>query len=574
MHGIFFVLLVMSIVFYKERLFADGVYYFFHVVNSGWFHVEHGRIVLGIGQILPVIASQLQIPIQFIAIISSFGHELFYYLLFLFITIKLKNRNLGIAFLLAHLIGQLWLYYTPMYEICYGGALALVFYGLLTSRKIEDDKWKLAMVVCLWFALTSHLENTVVLFYLILFDILERKFIRPLHLPVLMLLFIGVGIEFLTLSSYELSNLKNPFDEDASFLNLLKPDYLWALFKLFLNYYPEILIFNAFSILFLAVKSKWKTLVVFVGANASLLLAINNKANAIDFIRYFESMYYPLVVLCVFTFLFSVYKLLSKQLMLLTGTLLLLCMGLRLVWISSYGIALKERSLQITGLVDQLQLIPDRDKAVINKANIVKSIDLINWALPIEAMVFSSFDGPNESISLITYDQYTYNKKDKGLDSSNFLLREDEIMPLRDLNKKYFSLSKNPYKTVNTAKNTANLDVIGNNLKVQFLSSNLEVTKGDSSYFRVQIENKSELTLPSSLDEKIFLSYHIYDSANDVIVWDGKRTPIQIDVSNEFHQNIIVKSPVKAGAFTIVPDLVVEGKSWMNLKEFSNLNVK
>ena len=223
----------MSVVFYKERLFADGVYYFFHVVNSGWFHIEHGRIVLGIGQILPVIASQFQIPIQFIAIISSFGHELFYYLLFLFITIKLKNRNLGIAFLLAHLIGQLWLYFTPMYEICYGGALALVFYGLLTSPKIKDDKWKLAMVVCLWFALTSHLENTVVLFYLILFDILERKFIRPLHLPVFILLFIGIGIELLTLSSYELSNLENPFDEDASFLNLFKPDYLLALFKYF-----------------------------------------------------------------------------------------------------------------------------------------------------------------------------------------------------------------------------------------------------------------------------------------------------------------------------------------------------
>ena len=147
-------------------------------------------------------------------------------------------------------------------------------------------------------------------------------------------------------------------------------------------------------------------------------------------------------------------------------------------------------------------------------------------------------------------------------------------MRLEDLNEKYFSLSKNPYKNLNTSNNIASLDVIGNNLKVQFLLSNLEGKKGDSSYFRVRIENKSELSLPSSLDEKIFLSYHIYDYASDLIVWDGKRTPIQIDVSNEFNQNIVVKSPDKTGAFKIVPDLVVEGKNWMNLKEFSNLNVK
>lgn len=573
MHGIFFVLMLMSIFFYKERLYADGAYYFFHVVNGGWFHVEHGRIVLGIGQILPVFATIVNLPIQWVAVISSFGHELFYYLLFLFITIKLKNHALAIAFLLAHLVGQLWLYYTPMYEICYGGALALVFYGLLTSTLIKDDKWKIVAVICLWYALTSHLENTVVLFYLILFDVANRKFIKQIHLPVLLILFLGIALELLTLSSYEQANMNSSFHDDATFLNLFNTAYLLKLGILFITYYPEILIFNATSIVFLLVKNRWETLVIFVGANVTLLLAINNKANAIEFIRYFESMYYPLVVLSVFTILFTFYKSLSNRYLVGASALLICSMIIRLVWISEYGFTLKERNLYISGMVDQLQEKSVNDKFVIEKANVTKSNDLINWALPIEAMLYSSFDGPSASISLLTSDQLEYNAKDKLLDSTNFMLRQDEVMFLKDLNEDYFSLSKNIYYKLNSNKNLAALNGISPEVKVYFESESLTMSQGDSSYFTVVIENNSELLLPSSVKEKIYLSYHIYDEDNNAVIWDGERSPLEIDVSSTYYQKVLVKSPKSKGTFTIVPDIVVEGKQWFELNSNSKLVV-
>src|SRR5690606_12422773 len=149
----------MAVLLYKERLFADASYYAFHAINSGFFHVEHGRIVLALSQIIPLIGYYLHLPLQWLLVLSSVGHEVFYYSIFLILIYFIKDLRAALLLILVHLIGQLWLYYSPMLEICYGAALAVLFYSILSNEKYKNDFWLALLLLSQWFVMTSHLEN-------------------------------------------------------------------------------------------------------------------------------------------------------------------------------------------------------------------------------------------------------------------------------------------------------------------------------------------------------------------------------------------------------------------------------
>ena len=186
MHGIFILLMIMSVVLYKERMFADASYYLFHAINSQCFHVEHGRTVLALSQVFPIIGTWLHLPLKVVLVLGSLGHEFFYYGVFLTCLYLLKDKQAALAVIAVHVIGQLSLYWSPMLEICYGAALSLLFYSILQSNKWEDDKWLIFMLVVQWFAMMSHPENFLLIGVGIAYHFLQNGFQNRIH--------IGVGI--------------------------------------------------------------------------------------------------------------------------------------------------------------------------------------------------------------------------------------------------------------------------------------------------------------------------------------------------------------------------------------------
>lgn len=60
----FLFLAVLAIIFYAERMFADASYYLLHVINRGWFYIEHGRLVLTLSEILPLLGVHAGIPMK------------------------------------------------------------------------------------------------------------------------------------------------------------------------------------------------------------------------------------------------------------------------------------------------------------------------------------------------------------------------------------------------------------------------------------------------------------------------------------------------------------------------------
>jgi len=576
-HLLFAFLFFLSIILYKERLFADASYYFFHTINQGWFQIEHGRIVLGISQFFTLIAYYLGFSLQWLTVLFSFSHELFYYTLFVLCYYRLKDHAAAIGILLTHLIGQLWLYYSPMLEICYGAALVFLVYSILKSGRYQNDLWFMLLLIAQWFAMTSHPENFLLIAFVFVYDCLKRGWQQRVHLSFLSLFLIAVLLEGLTLSSYELQNIQRPVNEGASMLNLLSIDYLSDLSALFFEYYPDLMLLLFLLLPLLILKRSFKLIFILLSSILLLIAAVNHSALAIEFERYYESMYNPLVFLVVFTWVYEFYtlKLNSRSLFLTLSLFAFLLASIRIAWIYDFGSPLRQNLNQMERLSDYAQSRKG-DKFVIRKENFVKTYSRPTWAFPIEQLILSAIDGKENTVSLITDADRDYNNNSNYLNDSSFVFRRFELKPHGFLNPRFFQLRKGPYQPLNT---TLALD------SIQDLKSQLQLKlpkeddtpiycSGDTLWQLIDIQNQATSPLPSALESNVFLSYHWYSEDGEKIVWDGLRSPLEVDVIDRFQQEFRLAVPEEKGVYYLVPDLLVEGEMWFGLNQKYLLEVR
>lgn len=564
LHAIFLLLMLMAIVLYKERLFADASYYFFHAVNGGWFHIEHGRTVLGISQILPILGYYLGMPLKILTLLSSLGHELFYYTIFLLLIYRIKDKAGAITVLMIHLIGQLWLYYSPMLEICYGAALVVLFYSILRTKKYEDDKWMIIMLISQWLAMTSHPENFLLIFFVMAYDFLERGWRQRVHLSSIVLFGIAILVEVLTFSSYELGKVGD-VNRQASASNLLDVSYLKGLANLFVGYYPELIVFLIISATLMLFRKKFLKLTLLFGAVFFLLVIVNHSAMANEFTRYYESMYNPLVLLIVFVFMYEIYASSSKKVQLMLAFGLIGIASFRIVWIWDYGEPLRKRMNQMERIVDYAQGL-DATKFIIDKQNFQKEYSHVAWSLPIETLIISAIDGKEASLSIATKKDYRYHGNNRKLSDSSYIFRRFELEDYSFLNDRFFELNQEAYQMLNTSVDSSNF----NKKDLVMIKLNqvdeLSFEKGDTVLQEVLINNRSEkLTLPSAKEAEFFIACHWYNADGSVYQWDGLRNTVELDIAADksFIQDIKLAVPKEEGEYYIQPDLVIEGKMWL-----------
>jgi len=566
MHGVFFILMLLSVFLYKERLFADGAYYFFHLVNEGWFHIEADRITIALSQIFPLGAYYFGFPLKYLTVISSLGHELFFYGLFLLLLYKFKDKAAAICLLLIHLIGQLWLFYLPFNEISYGGALAIVFYALLRSNRWKDDKWLIIMLLVEWFVLFSHPENLYLIPVLLVLDYLNRGLIKSIHFPTLVVFLIGLLAKALNFSSYDQQKLGNSLE--GSEVVESGENYTTEVFGVYQEFYPELILFFGSTIVFLLFKKQWNKL-AYVITSVGILLLLINKIEATDtYYWYVEVVNTPVVFLVLLFFVFEVWERLPKVSKQLTTYLLLAICMCRVVWIWTYGEPLQQRTAQMERLVDYTQFLGD-SKYKINSWNYEKEYSEITWANPIEALLFSAIDGKEKTVSIVTEEDFNYKENPRKLKDTSFLFRKFNVEPHEFLNPSFFQLKAELYHSLNNTGFTQEYKEMAKEISIKPISTKVMLlNSSDTFYLPVKISNRSQAFLPSSIDEQLFISYHwIKEGVEKVHQWDGMRTPLEVDVHGEYHQDIKLGTPAEKGTYFLQPDLVLEGRDWFGLVE-------
>lgn len=562
MHGIFIALMIMSIVLYKERMFADASYYLFHAINNQWFHVEHGRTVLALSQIFPILGTWLHLPLKLVLVLGSLGHEFFYYGVFLTCLYLLKDKRAALAVIAVHVIGQLSLYWSPMLEICYGAALSVLFYSILQSSKWKDDKWLIFMLVVQWIAMMSHPENFLLIGVAIAYHFLQNGFQKRIHLGVAIFTIVGFIVEVLTFSDYEKGHSQLVgAEQKATALNLLDGDYLQDVMAVFTSYFFDLIVLLVIALVYMAIRKRWKEMLLFIGSILVLIVIVNQAQTADEYSRYNESMYNPLVFLVVFLFVYEVVGFANKLLRSAAITLLLIISVFRVGWIYQHGEPLRVRTAQLERLVDYTQTL-EGSKYSIDSRNIYYA----TWANPIESLFYSALDGKEETVSLVTSSDLEFEKNLKKLKPELFIFRRFELEELNFLNQQYFQLDTGNYIRLNTATFEKSLEAYAKNIQIELLEQE-SLKQNDSTRFLVKIINNNAEPLPSNVDEQLFISYHWFDEVGGQKVWDGKRTKLEVDVHESYVQTMTVILPEHEGNFVFVPDLLIEGKQWFNLTE-------
>lgn len=563
----------MAIIMYKERLFADASYYFFHTINSGWFHVEHGRVVLGISQLLPLLGYYLGMPLKILMLLSSIGHELFYYVIFLVCYYKLKDHATAIAMLLIHLIGQLWLYYSPMLEICYGAALATFLYAILKSGKYKDDKWLILLLLTQWFAMTSHPENFVLVGLVIAYDMINRGFEKRIHILTIAFSILGFILEILSFSEYESGHVNFIGEgKKATAANLFQADYANELLTMFSEFYPELIAMFCLAAVVSWYRNRNLSLLLLISTVAALLLLVNQLHFANVFSRYYESTYNPLVGIIAFLFVQEMFLIPQKWVKTLVASAAVLIALGRAIWIWDFGADLRQRSAQLDRIVDHAQWV-GKSKYLINTGNYHRPYSSYTWANPIESLLYSAIDGKENTVTIAEENEINYEKNYLALNDSNYMFRRFEIEPHAFLNSRFFELDKEPYQKLNQAFTNENLEKLKNGISISPIVSPLVFEAGDTSLIRMHITNESGVVLRSKVNEGASLAYHWYQNG-ELIEWDGMRTYIEVDIYEDYIQDQRIAIPDKEGMYTLVPDLVIEGKMWFDLNVGVQVMVK
>lgn len=564
LHGIFAVLFVMSVILYKERLFADSAYFFFHAINSGCFHVEHGRILLGLTQITPLIGYYLQLPLQFLLILNAVGHELFYYGVCLLLFYKLNDHAAALAVLVLHLMGQLWLFYVPTLEISYAAALAVLFYALLRNEKYKDEKWFILLLVIEWGILFAHPANLFFIPLILIYDMLKRGWHKVVHGSSWGFFAIAIVVRVLTLSSYDQKKVQGIDNSVSS--NVFSLEYWSEVFDVFLTYYPDLLILTTILFVFLIWKKQFIELALFVLATIFFLLATSIVSPLNQFSFYIEVLLLTVVFVGVFFVLFSFWDKLKGTAKTVSLLLILSIVFFRIYWIWDFGQVFRDRMIQLERVVDYAQTLGG-SKYMIDKENLQRSYSNVSWANPIEALLISAIDRKEHTLSLITNDDLEFENNQKRLSDSTFIFRRFEVENHSFLNEKYFQLDKEAYGFLNQASLSVINDEFIEKIKIEPYREGMNYTFStlDTIHFPVRIINDNEEPLPSKMEGQIFLSYHWYKEG-DLHEWDGFRTPIEVDVWHSHVQDIMLAIPKVKGSYELRFDVVIEGEMWFELE--------
>lgn len=199
-------LAVFALRYADERLYSDSGYYLARVINEGTFRIEHGRWVLALSQMLPLLGVKLGLGLRALILLHSLNNVVWLGTCMLFAGRALRNRDAVIALAAVHLIGLTHGLFCPIFELYYGVDLLILF---LAVRRCEglSPAWRWPLLLLLFAgAISSHFLALLLAFGAVA---VEKAWKDRRLLVVLIALTSSVLIvRVLTLSVYEQSGLE------------------------------------------------------------------------------------------------------------------------------------------------------------------------------------------------------------------------------------------------------------------------------------------------------------------------------------------------------------------------------
>lgn len=567
--SIFAVLIVLSVIFYRERLLADSGYYLMRVINSRMPWIEHGRFILFFSQVLPWIGVTLQLPLKAVLLLYSLNHVLFHLLIFYLVVFRFKNQMAGVLLILLQLAGTVTGFLVPMFELYYAAAMLVLFAVILYAGSSGFFN-NLLLLTLAFFIMSSHPMGIVLLLMVLGFHAIDFRERSPwLYLQIVVLLAVLLLFKYLTASEYEAG-------KSAAILQGLKDGkynfgFFTQLAGLLLKHYYTLILISILVIALFIFRKYYLKLTFYLASIIVVMLLSALNTGVFELSRYVEQVWFPVVFVVSFPLMIGLTEQMKRYVALSLFLLFLLMTFQRLWMITDMGLKYTHRTAQIMRLAEHASAC-EGQWFVIDDYNIANElIPGANWSYPIETMLLSSLDGPSKTVSLCTLEDYLYEDNYKKLNSSDYLFRRFEVEPLGNINSHYFSMAPGTYFPMNDNS----IPEADTALTAKTVS--LRLAKSDKTYKRkgiihLPVEISTTMLIPSNREYGYYLS----------VIWERKDNelssalviPIEVDISNSYIQELMLRTPETPGFYTLKVQLESAGEDRAITSAQTGISVK
>ncbi|MGQ0829459.1 MAG: hypothetical protein ACT4ON_13810 [Bacteroidota bacterium] len=570
-------LIYISWLFYKERVLCfDPAFFAFQIIDTKNFSIALGRWGSVFSQILPLWALKNGCSLETFLRLFSIAPIINYFIIFLIITFGLKNYRAALALMLSLCLGFRHAFYYTTAELYLGIALSIFLWAIIAPEKEYDSKFKkntalIASLLLICVMSYSHQLTVFLILFVLISETLVNKRYKDVHLWILFVVTIiwyYFKIFIFKSSEYEMEKIPTLaiFIKQLPFINDLSSTYY---FKHFAKHYLWILFLTFFiSWIYLFKMKNWLYFIFLPAFSLFYLAIILITYYKGESVLMYQNYYTVFGVFAAVSFMYILYSNFKKKWRLF---LVLPLLVLNLGGIYKAHAILTKRIEYVDHLVSYGRK-QDNKKFLISAQNFQWQIGWISWSLPFETALYSAIEGPDSAVTFFVTDEM--NKYDSLINKKNVFFGPEWAITWfgsQNLNRNYFHFPSTGYKKLTTSQaDTSFSEEVFNKNNVQIIPVKEKIYCDPDSfvYVPIRIINLSEKALASipKGDEPIFLSYHVYDIKNKIILPDqGVRTPFDIDIEKEYLQGLLVTLPKKRGNYVIAVDIVTENKRWWGI---------
>ncbi len=458
-YGVWLVLLLFSIVFYKERvIFLDGAFQLYKLITQGEFKIFHYRLTNPLTQVLALGAIHLKLPLKWIMLAYSVNFILLFGFIYHAIVSWCKNDYLGWVLIFFFTLIVLDSFYFLPPELYQGAAFLLLWFAILLRDPLLRRWWTFPLLLLLIIPIVSDTRLTPIyfLFTAAFFWLNNPKQWNKQFYILIAFFFLCIFIHSqYFVAPYDANKMldfqKNLEAHRSDLLGI--PAHQKFLSKCFKIYYCyPILLFLVVANYVWAVISKSTTIrfpllkllgVLFANLFFILVLHIGSPNTSYRF--YAEVNYLPLMILTGIPFIFDFAANIKKERWLLTAFALLMAIRLNTIGNNHQRFTDRHQWYQ-----NQMQIAAEQgtNRSLLYFHKTPRHTLIQTWASPYETLLLSSLDGPKNAATHFIYDDFGSYQKVK--DSTNYFLSNFEITPVSEMNHTYFRLGENLY--INTLK--------------------------------------------------------------------------------------------------------------------------
>lgn len=225
-HLLWLLLLGLSMYYFKARIcFSDNAPYFFNLLSSGNFNIQHERYIAALTQFLPLLGMKIGASLQTLMICYSANVLLYYYAYFLTFKYLFRQEKMAWLVLCSTLLCSVQGFYWMVSEMALVIPYALLIYTLAEQyRLLQVRAWLYYPFLGLLTYLTRyvHPSATLIVLCIAAFHVcVHYESWRKIYLqPMLIVVFLGVGlliakqlgIGVTTIESAEIENIQKNMD--------------------------------------------------------------------------------------------------------------------------------------------------------------------------------------------------------------------------------------------------------------------------------------------------------------------------------------------------------------------------